>query len=241
MADLTPFSPVGIHSKVLEIFKSFPTGWILDAPSGQGALSSKLEEIGFKAFLGDIERDNLLYRNSRCVQLNLNRPLPFQPQTFDYIVCLEGIEHLENPHLLICEFSKALKPDGYLIITTPNVMTIKSRWRYFFYSYLDFFRYIGPVPLTERHQIEEYDHQHINPIFYAEIKFILEKYGFRIEKIETNRLVRKGGILFPIIKWAVKYNTKKKFPGDPIYLSDVILEGEDLIFIAKRVKGNFQK
>lgn len=238
MTDLVQFSSAGVHQKVLECLNQLQRGRVLDAPSGQGALSFELEKIGFKAFLGDIQKDNLLYRNGRCIQIDLNRALPFKARTFDYVVCLEGIEHLENPHLLICEFARVLKSDGCLIISTPNVMTIKSRWRYLFYSYLDYFRYFGPVPLSERHRIEEYDHQHINPLFYGEMKFLLEKYGFRIEKVETNRLVRKGGILFPFIKLLIRYKTKKKFPDDPIYISDTILEGENLILVAKREAGS---
>jgi hypothetical protein len=47
--------------------------------------------------------------------------------------------------------------------------------------------------------------------------------------------VRKWKVIFPLIKWFVKYKTKKKFPKDPHYLSDVILEGEDLIFVTKKM------
>jgi hypothetical protein len=65
------------------------------------------------------------------------------------------------------------------------------------------------------------------------MKFILERYGFKIEKVETNRMVRKWNIFFPRIKWFIKYKTRKKSRKDPVFVSDVILEGEDLIFIPK--------
>jgi SAM-dependent methyltransferase len=154
---------------------------------------------------------------------------------------VEGIEHIENPHVLIKEFARVVKRGGYLIVSTPNVMTIKSRLRFLFYSYLDYFRYFGPPPLEEKHKIKEYEHQHLNPVFYGEMKFILEKYGFKIEKVETNRMVRKWNIIFPLIKWFIKYKTRKKFPGDPLFVSDVILEGEDLIVIAKHELEIFPK
>lgn len=239
MLNLKQYAPEGVHQKVLEIFKNLKRGWILDVPSGQGALSSTLEKMGFKAILGDIKRDNIIYKNGRCIQMDLNKILPFKNHSINYIVCIEGIEHLENPHHLISEFARVLKSMGYLIVSLPNVMTIKSRLRFLIYSYLDYFRYFGPVPSIERHQIKEYDHQHINPIFYGELKFILEKYGFKIEKVNTNRLVRKGGIFFFLIKWLIKYKTKKKFPMDPIYISDEILEGENLIIIAQKESGSF--
>ncbi len=235
---LVQFAAEGVHSKVLELLNHVQRGQVLDAPAGQGALSSELEKIGFKTFLGDIQKDNLQYRNGRCVQLDLNKPLPFRRRIFDYVICVEGIEHLENPHLLIREFSKVLKRNGLLILSTPNVMTIKSRWRFLFYSYLDYFKYFGPVPSRERHQIEVYDHQHITPLFYGEMKWIFEKEGFKIEGLETNRLVRKKVVLYPFIKWAVKYMTRKKFPEDPLYISDILLEGENLIFVVRKVENS---
>ncbi len=239
MNHLLPFASEGVHPKVLEVLDHVPRGLTLDAPAGQGFLSSRLEEKGFKVFLGDIERNNLLYRNQRCVQFDMNRTLPFKNESFNYIVCIEGIEHLENPHLLIREFVSSLKGNGLLILSTPNVMTIKSRWRFLFYSYLDYFRYFGPVPPSERHQIEAYDHQHINPLFYGEMKWLLEKEGLKIEKIETNRLVRKRGVLHPFIKWFVRVKTRRKFPEDPFYASDVLLEGENLIFVAQKAGKHF--
>lgn len=234
MEDLKKYSPEGVHEKVFECLQGLKKGLVLDVPTGQGALSKELERVGFIVVSGDIERENILYRNNRSLQLDLNQPLPFKNSIFDYVVCVEGIEHLENPHGLIREFARIIKNDGHLIITTPNVMTIKSRWRFLFYSYLDYFRYFGPVPSSERHQIKSYDHQHINPLFYGEIRFILRKNGFRIEKIETNRLVRKRGIPYLFVKWLVKYKTKRKFLEDPLYVSDTLLEGENLIILSQK-------
>lgn len=230
---LVRYTPQGLHEKVVDCIEKFKRGIVLDAPSGQGALSKDLEKLGFKVFSGDIERKNIIYQNGRCIQLDLNTSLPFKEGIFDYAFCVEGIEHIENPHVLIKEFARVVKRGGYIIISTPNVMTIKSRLRFLFYSYLDYFRYFGPPPPEEKHKIREYEHQHLNPVFYGEMKFIFEKHGFNIEAIETNRKVRKWKMIFPLVKWFIKYKTKKKFPKDPLLLSDVILEGEDLIFIAK--------
>jgi hypothetical protein len=47
-------------------------------------------------------------------------------------------------------------------------------------------------------------------------------------------MVRKWKIIFPLIKYFIKFKTKKKFPKEPFFLSDTILEGEDLIFVAKK-------
>jgi SAM-dependent methyltransferase len=234
MVELKEYTEGGVHDKVLECINDFPKGWILDAPSGQGKLSGELERLGFKVFLGDIARENILYKNGRQIQLDLNSFLPLKEGVLDYAICVEGVEHIENPHHLVREFSRLVKRGGLLILTTPNVMTIKSRLRFLFYSYLDYFKFFGPLPPEARYRIEEHEHQHVNPLFYPEIKFILEKYGFKIERVETNRMVRKWGIVFPLIKYFIKLKTEKKFPKESFFLSDTILEGEALIFVARK-------
>lgn len=40
--------------------------------------------------------------------------------SFDIITCFEAIEHIENPELLIQKLCNALKPNGKLILSTPN-------------------------------------------------------------------------------------------------------------------------
>ncbi|MBM4276286.1 MAG: class I SAM-dependent methyltransferase [Deltaproteobacteria bacterium] len=235
MESLRRYSGKGVHEKVSECVKEFMRGTILDAPSGQGALSEDIEALGFKLFLGDIQRENILYRNGRCIQFDLNKSFPFKDGTFDYVVCVEGIEHIENPHHLIKEFARLVRRDGYLVITTPNVMTIKSRLKFLFYGYLDFFEYYDPLLPEERNKTEVYYQQHINPIFYAEMKLILEKCGFKICRVETNKKVKKWKSIYPFIKWLVRKKTKKIFPMDPYFVSDTILEGQILIFIAKHL------
>lgn len=235
MKSLKRYTAKGVHEKVIECMKGFGRGTILDAPSGQGALSKDLDALGFKLFLGDIRRENILYRNGRCIQFDLNKFFPFKDGAFDYVICVEGIEHIENPHHLINVFARLVRQDGYLVITTPNVMTIKSRLKFLFYSYLDFFKDFDPLPLGEKNKMEADYQQHINPIFYAEMKFILEKYGFKICRIETNKMTKKWRMIYPFIRWLVRNKTKKTFPMDPFFVSDTILEGQILIFVAKHL------
>ena len=46
--------------------------------------------------------------------------LPFGDNIFDYIICSEVLEHVPDRKGIISEFSRVLKPDGILILTTPN-------------------------------------------------------------------------------------------------------------------------
>jgi 2-polyprenyl-3-methyl-5-hydroxy-6-metoxy-1,4-benzoquinol methylase len=47
-------------------------------------------------------------------------------QTFDLVVSIETIEHLENPRAVMREWRRLLKPGGRLIFTMPNNENIRS-------------------------------------------------------------------------------------------------------------------
>lgn len=235
MKSLKRYTGKGVHEKISECVKEFIKGTVLDTPSGQGALSKDLEALGFKLFLGDIQRENILYKNGRCIQFDLNQPFPFKDKAFDHVICVEGVEHIENPHHLIKEFKRLVKRDGYLVITTPNVMAIKSRLKFLLYGSLHFFEEFNSLLSDEKRGIETHYQQHINPIFYWEMKFILERHGFKICRIETNKKIKKWRRIHPFLKWLIRHKTGVKFPMDPFLASDTVLEGEILIFVAKRI------
>jgi ubiquinone/menaquinone biosynthesis C-methylase UbiE len=48
------------------------------------------------------------------------RALPFPKNSFDSIVCLEAIEHVPDARRVLEEIVRVLRPEGVLIISTPN-------------------------------------------------------------------------------------------------------------------------
>lgn len=44
---------------------------------------------------------------------------PFREKSFDYVICSEVPEHVENPKLFVKRICALLKPKGHLITTTP--------------------------------------------------------------------------------------------------------------------------
>jgi 2-polyprenyl-3-methyl-5-hydroxy-6-metoxy-1,4-benzoquinol methylase len=222
----------GTQEKVLSILQSMPPGRLLDAPAGEGALSQRLFESHDVVAI-DIDENYFKLSGVSFKKVDLNQPLPFDECSFDFVVSVEGIEHLENPFLCIREFARVLKPGGSLIISTPNIMSIKSRTRFFFYSYYDFFRFIS-LDKSFRHGLPEYEHQHINPMTFMELRYAMQKSGLGIVNVHTNRYVKakRWGIIYPIIKSAVISLTRKKAPDDDHLVSREILEGEILIIHA---------
>lgn len=226
----------GTQEKVLSIIKTMPPGRLLDAPAGEGALSQKLSG-SHDVVAVDIDEHYFKLTGIPFKKVDLNKELPFENDSFDYVVSIEGIEHLENPFLCVREFARVLRPEGSLIITTPNIMSIKSRTRFFFYSYYDFFRFIK-LGDDFRHTPPEYEHEHINPMTFNELRYALNKASLGIVNIYTNRYVKakRLGILYPVIKSLIISLTRKKAPNDKYLVSKELLEGEILIIHAR--KGN---
>ena len=78
-------------------------------------------------------------------------------------------EHIENLGSLLRELSRVLRPDGRMLITTPNVHSVEARLRYFMLGQLKQFDRIG-------------DPTHITPLFIHPFKVLLRRHGLEISE-----------------------------------------------------------
>jgi SAM-dependent methyltransferase len=218
-----------VHDKVLNITSALPKGRLLDIPCGQGALAKRLKTQGFEIFCGDYDSDNYRIQGGNFHRLDLNYNFPYKDKTFDCVTSVEGIEHLENPHLLIREIGRVLKDGGYLVITTPNIMNIKSRLYFLLRSYFtDFKHFTQPGNQYEALGL------HINPIPFGELCYILNRYGFDIKTISCNKFTNKYPLLMPFLKPLIYLMTRWKNKEADILLKRELLYGDILIVSAKK-------
>ena len=72
------------------------------------------------------------------------KKLPYEDDHFDLVIFSEVLEHLyESPIQILKELYRILKPEGALILTTPNVMKLENKIKYFLHIniYQDIERY----------------------------------------------------------------------------------------------------
>jgi 2-polyprenyl-3-methyl-5-hydroxy-6-metoxy-1,4-benzoquinol methylase len=153
---------------------------ILDIPCGDGAFVKRLSEKNITVYAADCQ--NIMKCQGAPFQVtDMNRDLPYQDALFDGVVCIDGIEHIERQFDFIRECRRIMKPGGFLIISTPNITSLRSRWRWL----LTGFHNKCKAPLNET---EPQPLHHINMVSLPELRYRLETNGFTITRITTNRI-----------------------------------------------------
>lgn len=171
-----------LHKAVIKLLENEKKGRLLDAPAGEGALCKELKNKGFDVYACDIDPSQFKLKDIECMKVDLNKPLQYQSSSFDYITCVEGLEHIENPWNVIREFSRVIKKGGKLIITTPNISSLYSR---------ALFLTRGNFYLFNKSAFSE---GHINPMYFPELELILNKNNFKIDKITNEEEIVKKRI-----------------------------------------------
>jgi ubiquinone/menaquinone biosynthesis C-methylase UbiE len=238
-----PMGHVAIHETVEEIFKSKLPGKILDVPAGEGALSVRLIKLGFDAVCADLYTEIFKLKDTEIKRGNLDQKLPFEDKSFEYIVCVEGLEHIENPANAIREFSRLIKDQGTLVISVPNIMNIEERLKWLVHGYTSHFKPLSNQALADIER--EYGGMeeialHINPIGYSEVRYLLEKNGFTLEKTYLDKPKKGSWAYFPIIvliklinKFTPEQKRKNRWTNE-LNSKEVLLGGNTLIFEATK-------
>jgi 2-polyprenyl-3-methyl-5-hydroxy-6-metoxy-1,4-benzoquinol methylase len=153
---------------------------VLDIPSGAGAFTKRLLDKGIEVHSADIE-NIMQVENTNFREADMNKRLPYEDGFFDAVVCIDGIEHLEQPFDFIRQSFRVLKPGGSIIISTPNINALRSRWRWFWTGHHN----KGKLPLNE---YKPSPLHHINLMSYQRLRYILHSNGLHISKVTTNRI-----------------------------------------------------
>ena len=113
-------------------------------------------------------------------------------EKFDIVLSSEVAEHLEDFDAHLRVIKNHLKPDGHLILSTPNGK----------YLFRDIYRIISiifkPKSVKEiEHQHDHEEDEHINVMPYCYLKNKLNKYGFEILEKKRTMLMFGAGYAEP--------------------------------------------
>jgi SAM-dependent methyltransferase len=169
------------HNVVAELlFADAACATVLDIPCGEGAFTERCLEKGLTVYAADCQ-DILKIRGARFSLADMDQPLPFESGTFDGVVCIDGIEHIERPFDFVRECRRMTRLGGTLILSTPNITALRSRWRWL----LTGFHNKCKTPLDERRLTPSH---HLNMLSLPKIRYMLHSNGFQISAIRANRV-----------------------------------------------------
>lgn len=232
-----PFARDETHDKVIEMMDKESRGKVLDVPTGTGVLADRLRKMGFEVSCCDINPSFFSVPDLKIEIGDLNQSLPYSDDSFDYLICLDGIEHTENPSNAIRESQRVLKKGGKIFLSTPNFLNIERRIRFLF---------TGTFSKIPSHEVikniwkGDLAMAHLSPLGYPLLKFIMECYGFRILRLEKDRPKHKMVWLLPFV-WLIRlYGRLASEKRRDLYRlnettrDEIILGGNTLIIVGEK-------
>jgi 2-polyprenyl-3-methyl-5-hydroxy-6-metoxy-1,4-benzoquinol methylase len=100
---------------------------VLDIASGEGYGAALLAQtsarvIGVELDPESVQHASREYRSANLQYLNGEATrLPVESQSIDVVVSFETLEHLFEHEIFLAEVCRVLRPNGFLVISTPNV------------------------------------------------------------------------------------------------------------------------
>jgi predicted SAM-dependent methyltransferase len=129
---------------------------------------------------GFFEADDPHEANCVCIgRVDVERQkFPYPENTFDVVTCFEVLEHLKySPIPMMKEIKRVLKPEGWLILTTPNINSARSLIRML----------CGRSPQQCPYFHNSLDYGIIHPKEYTleEVRDLFTSLGFKVELLGT--------------------------------------------------------
>lgn len=171
-AFLTEYTMVkGLHASLAEKISSHfdKHASILDIGAGAGAWLERLGMAGFENLYA-IDKDPHRFQATKGQFITANLDYEdsiLDGKAFHLITSIEVIEHLENPGRLFYHASKLLAPEGYFLLTTPNLHSVLCRLRLLLTGNLRQFDAKG-------------EPTHIYPVFLTPLQRLLAMHGLEI-------------------------------------------------------------
>lgn len=224
----------GTHDRVLRVLAdaidlgSAPS--VLDIGAGQGALSVRLKETGARVSACDVVPEQFDVPGVEFRAVESDGHLPFDDASFDAVVAIEVLEHIDGHDRFFGEVARVLRPGGIVMFTTPNILSLKSRMRFlltgFYYSF-------GPLEPFTRDPVS----QHIAPFTVNRYEWMMSQHGLRLAGLSTDR-IQTSSVLLSLLVPFVRLATWLQFRGSPLAArqnASVALYGRKLVVIARKL------
>lgn len=123
-------SAAPVHEAVLAALteRGIHADRLLDVGCGTGNLRNRVRGVCARYVGSDAIRHEGFPADAEFVLANLDTGRVELPDgACDVVACIETIEHVENPRALMRELVRLTAPGGWLVVTTPNQLSLLSK------------------------------------------------------------------------------------------------------------------
>jgi SAM-dependent methyltransferase len=141
---------------------------VLDIASGSGYGSHFMAKYAKKVYGVDVSEDAITYAREQYGAPNIEyrvgngEKIPLEDNSVDVVITFETIEHIKDYLQFISEVKRVLKPDGIIIVSTPNDLEFAEGNHF----HLHEFEY------EELYDILKKDFSYIDPYFQGTWKYV---------------------------------------------------------------------
>ncbi|MFN5169400.1 MAG: methyltransferase domain-containing protein [Cyclobacteriaceae bacterium] len=202
---------------------------VYDLSAGSGYIAGLFHHQGAHVHLYDLFPEHNQLAEVPCGKIDLQQPFPIGDGVADIVISSETIEHLPDQYHFFREAARILKPGGYLLLTTPNTSSLRSRFAQFLGESE---HYATPLP-NEHEAFVRWPgstHGYFGKIFLSGIlrlRLLAALNGLRIHRVvptKTSSTSTGLMILYPLIWFFSRRAYQKKLrahPGQQVTLNEI--------------------
>lgn len=166
---------------------------VLDVGCCDGSITLRIKKLGNEVVGIDISEKAVRRARKKglevyVVDLN-NEAIPKNLGKFDVVVAAEILEHIFDTDGFLKKLRDVLKPQGYLILTTPNLAGIGARLQLLF----------GRKPWMIEDSIKGNVSGHIRYFTLATLVGILQRNGFKVTRITSDSVGLGSNLVIPFL------------------------------------------
>jgi glycosyltransferase involved in cell wall biosynthesis/SAM-dependent methyltransferase len=171
--------------------------------------------------LGQVDHKSIVSENGQTFECDVDHfdaerdVFPYAAASFDTVLCCELIEHLFNdPMHMMSEINRILKLGGHLLITTPNLGSLRAISAILLGYHPSFF----PAYIRPRKEGEEAEARHNREYVPMEVQHLLTDSGFEVVRLETGEFLDEPHPEYGWIENLLeRYRVHGTLRGDGIY------------------------
>lgn len=205
MKEIKPITMPGTHESFYNYFvqQSIDKNLkILDVGAGHGAFTKRLYDIGYDVSACDLFPENFMFDKIECKKVDITQSFPYPDNSFDLVIAIEVSEHIIDHEFFFRELSRIVKRDGQIYLSTPNILSLKSRIRFLFRGFHHSF---GPL------ELRNYDGlQHVASLTLDQYNYVAIKNGFQKAEFDIDRKQSTSKWLLISLFPFILLNTKLK-------------------------------